>query len=194
MASPSNKPAHFGIISEDPTDFETIRILVSKIIDTTGVGFKSKVGNGCAKISSKCTVWAEDLSNRKCDVLIVVHDLDRKNYDELKNDLQSKLASSAIKDHLVSIPIEELEAWLLADPEGIKSGLRLKRVPKFSGTPETINSPKEKLRDAIFSCSNKEIYYQTSMNPRIAESIDVTKIYAKCPSFKEFYDFVKSHE
>ncbi|MDB5162718.1 MAG: hypothetical protein JWN28_325 [Candidatus Saccharibacteria bacterium] len=194
MASPSNKGiGHIGIISEDSTDFETIRILISKIVDTDGIGFKSKVGNGCAKIRSKCVAWAQDLKNRKCDILIVVHDLDRNDHKKLKAELTSKLSLSAIRNNLVCIPVEEIEAWLIADPIGIKTSLGLKRIPRFSGNPETITSPKEKLREAIFQCSGKEIFYQTSINPRIAGSIDISLVYNKCPSFKEFYDYIKTN-
>lgn len=180
-----------GIISEDNTDFESIKVVISKLIDINGVGFRSKVGN-CTKIRSKCIAMATDLNNKKCNVLIVVIDQDRNDCDTLKKEVASKLSDSAITRRLVAVPVEELEAWFIADPEGIKKSLGLKRKPKFSGLPESISSPKEKLRDQIFACSGNEIFYQTAFNKRIASEIDYQKVYSKCPSFVEFSDFVKS--
>jgi hypothetical protein len=184
------KTSRIGIICEDPTDYEALKVIIRKTINTTRVGFKPKVGNGCSKIRSKCIGWAEDLSNRRCDMLIVVHDLDRRNYKQLHTDLTQKLARSAIDNNFVSIPIEELEAWLLADPKGVMEALNLKRLPRFKGLPETITSPKEKLADEIFMCSRKEIEYQTTMNARIAKHIDLQIVMDRCPSFKLFHDYI----
>lgn len=191
MASSSSKISGIGVIVEDRTDFDAIRILICKTVSVDGVAFKSKVGNGCSKIKSKCVAWSRDLSNRKCNILIVVHDLDRNDYTVLHNDLSKKLSTGAIENHFIAIPVEELEAWFAADPAGIKQALNLAREPKFKGNPETIQSPKEKLRDEIFRCSNKEIAYQTSMNPRIAESVDTAVIATKCPSFKSFVAYLE---
>lgn len=180
-----------GIISEDNTDFEAIKVMISKLVDTEGIGFRSKVGN-CTKIRSKCISMAQDLSNRKCDALIVVIDRDRNDYELLKREIVNKLSSSTITKRLVVVAVEELEAWFTADPDGIKKSLGLKRKPSFTGLPETINSPKEKLRDQVFACSGNEIFYQTALNKRIADGIDYDKVYSKCPSFTEFSDFIKS--
>lgn len=188
--SRSNNAMRIGIISEDNTDFESLKVVISKLIDIDGVGFRSKVGN-CTRIRNKCVAMAADLNNKKCDVLIVVIDQDRNDYNALKREVTNKLSSSTIARRLVAVPVEELEAWFIADPEGIKKSLGLKRKPNFSGLPESISSPKEKLRDQVFACSGNEIFYQTALNKRIASEIDYSKVYSKCPSFVEFSDFVK---
>lgn len=194
MASSENKISKIGIICEESTDFEALKVLILKVINTKKVGFKSKIGNGCTKIRSKCVPWAQDLKNRKCDLLIVVHDLDRKNYKELYEEIDKKLSNSTFARYILSIPVEELEAWIIADPSGIKTALKLKRLPKFKGLPETVASPKEKLRDSIFQCSGKEINYQTSMNARITQSVDIEQLLQKCPSFEKFYNQLKNQE
>ena len=45
--------------------------------------------------------------------------------------------------------------WFLSDPDGIKKVFNLKRKPKIKGNPEAIASPKEKLNDIIYQCSEK---------------------------------------
>lgn len=189
-----SKVTRIGIICEDLTDYEALKVIIKSIIKSDAVGFKCKKGDGCSKIRSKCVAWAKDLSNRKCDMLLVVHDLDRRDYDELHKELTKKLSACAISNHIVSIPIEELEAWFTADPQGIKKSLNLRRTPRFSGLPETISSPKEKLEAEIFVCSGKEVEYQTTMNARIASHLDFALIRSRCPSFKLFHDAIIVHD
>ena len=125
-------------------------------------------------------------------MLVLLHDLDRNNLVKLKKELDEKLSNSPIKNKFVCIPIEEIEGWFLSDPDELQSIFKLKRKPKIKGNPELIASPKEKLEEYIYQCSNKEtIYLNTEHNRKIAETISIELMKQKCNSFKQLYDFIK---
>lgn len=190
-----SKVTCIGIIAEDDSDFHTARILIKRIVAKNNLSFKTMVGHGCGKLKSKASVFAENLYKRGCDMLILIHDCDKNNCRKLLKDLEDKIKSAPFEKKMVCIPIEELEAWFLSDPEAIKKTFTLKRLPRFNGLPETIASPKEKLGEQIFLCSDKlTIFLHTTHNENIAANINLTMIQQKCPSFKLLHDFVLKYE
>lgn len=189
-ASTMSKVKSIGLIVEDDSDYNCLVTIIKRIAKKQNIKFKKVIGNGCGKIKKKALAWSENLHQRGCNVLILVQDLDRNDLLALKTELEKTLATSPISTKLVCIPIEELEAWLLSDQKGLKETFNLKRIPKITGKPETINSPKEILRDLIYSCSDKNVLYITKHNEKIAEDISIELIEQKCPSFAELRTFV----
>lgn len=184
-----------GIIAEDSSDFETAKILIKRILNRDNLSFKKAVGNGCGKLRRKALDYAVDLRKRGCDMLILIHDLDRNIHQELLVDLQLKIEDAPIDKKFVCIPIEELEAWFLGDPDSIKDTFNLNRRPRFNGRPETINSPKETLGEQIYLCSNKStIFLNTKHNQKIAERVCLETVKQRCPSFELLHSFVTSYE
>ena len=185
-----SKVKSIGLIVEDNSDFNCLVTIIKRIVKKDNIKFKKVIGNGCGKIKKKALAWSENLHHRGCNVLILIQDLDRNDLKKLKKELEDVLSTSPISTRLICIPVEELEAWLLSDQKGLKETFNLKRLPKLSGKPETIKSPKEKLRDLIYSCSDKNVLYITKHNERIAQDISIEEIDKKCPSFSELNTFV----
>lgn len=148
-----------GIIAEDDSDYETSKVLIRRIIQKDNIAFKKAIGDGCGKVRRKAFDYSRDLHRRGCNLLILIHDLDRNDEKALKKELEDKLKNSAIKDYFVCIPIEEIEAWFLSDPNGVKEALKLRKSPKIKGHAEQVASPKEKLEKLVSLCSNKEKVY-----------------------------------
>lgn len=185
-----------GIIAEDDSDFESSKILIKKIVRKDNLPFKKMVTHGCGPLKKKAFEHARTLKNRGCDLLILLHDLDRNEIKKLESELQNKLKSNPFfSNYFICIPIEEIEAWFLSDPEGIKKALALNRVPKVKGMPETIHSPKEKLGEYINICSNhNKIYLNTKHNQIIAGKVSIDLIKNKCISFKKLYTFLSNQK
>ncbi|UWX56249.1 DUF4276 family protein [Maribacter litopenaei] len=176
-----------GLIVEDNSDFNSFKIIISRITKKDNLTFKKAVGNGCGKMKRKAVSYANILSKKGCDLIILVHDLDRNDINILRKELNQIINSSNAKNKFVCIPVEELEGWFLGDPEGIKDTFGLGRVPKIKGKPESVDSPKERLEDFVYQCSNKsKIYLNTKHNDLLSERLDLQKIRNKCDSFKEF--------
>lgn len=180
-----------GIIAEDNSDFESVKVLINRI-SSKRLSYKKAIGNGCGRLKRKAIDYSIDLEKRGCDTLILFHDLDRNSYTKLKDELEIKLKDSPIDKKLICIPIEELEAWFLSDPEAIKSVFNLRKTPKTIGTPETINSPKEFLAEQVEKLSDKErVYINTKHNEKLANKLSIDLAKKRCSSFKHLHDFVK---
>lgn len=183
-----------GLAVEDESDFETVRILINRVILKEWIGFKKTLWNGCGRLHRKATDFARTLVSRWCNLIIIVHDRDDNDLDKLREELQASL-DKAYHTNFVCIPIEEIEAWFLSDTNALKVVFGLTKEPKIPWSVENINSPKEKLGECVHSCSGgSKIYINTKHNPLIAARIDINKIYNKCSSFKEFFDFLRAQK
>lgn len=180
-----------GIIAEDDSDVDSIKTLIHRISGNDLIGTKHFVGKGCGKINRKSNLWASNLKEKGCSLLILVHDLDNNDLKELEKKILSAIKPCPFDKYLICIPIQELEAWLLSDPDAIKSVFNLKKTPKITGFPYDINNPKEFLRNIIKKTSNNEIIYlNTKHNSKISQAISIDKVKEKNPSFITFYKFV----
>ena len=193
--SKKKKIKSIGLIVEDNSDFNSFKIIISRVIKKSNLTFKKAIGNGCGKMKRKAVSYANLLSKKGCELIILVHDLDRNNLTQLRNELNQLINSSQAKYNFVCIPIEEIEGWFLGDPEGIRDVFDLNRTPKVSGKPELVASPKEKLEDFVYLCSNKsKIYLNTKHNDLLSANLDLEKIRSKCNSFKELEEFITDFE
>ena len=183
-----------GIIAEDDSDFFSACVLIRRIAKKDNVCFHKFIGRGGGKIKKKCCAWANELHRKGCKTLVLIHDSDDNEPNGLQQKLKGALGQSPIEKHLICIPIQELEAWLLSDPDAIKKGLNLQKKPVVPGQPEQINSPKEYLGKLIYFASNKEkIYLNTKHNIKIAEVLSIDRAKRFCPSFRPFYEFIHKH-
>lgn len=185
---------HVGIIAEDDSDVASAKVLIHRIANNEQIGIKKFVGKGCGRIRRKCNAWANQLKQKGCSALIVIHDRDSNILTDLHIKIKAALDPCAIANYLICIPVQEFEAWLLSDPDAIKSGMNLHHKPNIKGLPETINSPKEHLGELIRKASKGEkIYMNTKHNEKIAEKLSIKKVAQRCPSFVPFRNFIKEH-
>lgn len=195
VASIVNRVRSIAIICEDNSDFSSLRSLIRRLTGKQSLTFKKKIGDGCGKIRRKCLAWSDEFARNGCDMLIVVHDRDKFDYSKLHIELTDMLKGSTFVNRYICIPVEELEAWFLSDPESIKSVMKLDRVPKVKGSPETIPSPKEFIGEQIRLCSNSRVtYLNTTHNEKISKVVSIELLLNRCPSFRLFSDFVLSQK
>ena len=181
-----------GIIAEDMSDVEVIKILLKKIA-TRRFATVQFVGKGCGPLKRKIPGWCAAFKNKGVKSVLIVHDLDRNNALELHDKL-SKLVPDLVFAHTaIVIAIEELEAWLLSDMQAIKDALNLVSIPRVINHPENIASPKEHLGDIIktHSKGRLKIYSNTIHNSLIANKIEISEL-SKCVSFSKFNDFAQN--
>ena len=184
-----------GLIVEDNSDFTSLKIILSRLIGKDNFTFKKAVGNGCGKMKKKALSYANILHRKGCDLVIITHDLDRNNLQDLRKELSTIMNKSNSKNKFVCIPNEEIEAWFLRDPEGIRDTFELNRIPNIKGNPEIINSPKEKLEDYVYQCSEKsKIYLNTKHNDILSTNLNLEKISKRCNSFKELKTYINKFE
>lgn len=177
-----------GVIAEEHNDIDVLYELTCKLTSENNFSFSRFVGHGCGKLRRKCNAWSHDLIRRGCSHLIVMHDLDNNDEDELRKELEDSVGSIAFTGHVILIPIYEIEAWLLSDPLALKQTFGMNKTPEVPAHPETVRNPKEHLRDIVWKYCKKQ-YINTIHNRKIARMIRVEKL-SVCSSFSPYPEFL----
>jgi hypothetical protein len=186
-----SKVKGIGLIVEDNSDFDSFKILIQRITNKDNIKFRKAISIGCGKLRRKASSYAVNLYQKGCNMIIIVQDLDRNEYDSLKKELEEKISSSPANYNFICIPIEEIEAWFLSDPESIKKTFDLERIPKIKGLPETIQSPKEVIEQLVkINSRHTKLYLNTKHNSVLSQNVSLDLINAKCKSFKELNDYI----
>lgn len=185
-----------GIIVEDKTDGEAFEVLIRRInpsITKTPI----RGGNGCSRMERKAKSWMRELSVSGCKAIVLVRDLDRNPLNHCLNDedhMRTRLNEIEIPpsiDRHICIPIEELEAWFFSDPVVLAYVSRANSQPNHKGfsSPHLIMKPKEKLI-AMSRAGNAKPLYSTNDNKDLAERLDLDLCSSRCPSFRDFRQWV----
>ena len=162
--------------------------LTCKLTPENNFSFRKFVGHGCGTLRRKCKAWAENLVSRGCTHIVVIHDLDQHNEADLRELLLNSINGVSCRTNIILIPVYEIEAWLLADPEAIKTTFGMQKVPRIPRNPETIINPKEKLREIVWrGC--KRHYVNTIHNRKIASHVRVARL-SVCRSFRNYPEFI----
>lgn len=178
-----------GVIAEELNDVEVLYEFTAKLIRRNSFSFSRFVGHGCGTLRRKCGAWATNLLTRGCAYLVVIHDLDDRKEKELRSVLESQIQDLDFKRTVVLIPIEEIEAWLLADSNALRSVFRMRTAPAVPRNPETITNPKEHLAGLV-SRNSKTRYVNTIHNRKIAAAIQIELVKDRCPSFARYPQFL----
>jgi hypothetical protein len=179
-----------GIIAEDISDIEVVSEILAKYLNENDFTVKKFVGHGCGKLRNKCASWAKLLTKQGCSHILLFHDLDRHCETVLRNELEYKIRLQSVCDSIVVIPNEEMEAWLLSDPQAIKSVFSLKSKPKYIPDCEAIISPKEYLQKVVWALGRKK-YLNTVHNKRIANLTSLNNL-KRCRSFKVLDEYLQN--
>lgn len=180
-----------GVIAEETNGVDVLYHFTSKLINESSFSFKKFVGHGCGKLRRKCSAWARNLLARGCSHLIVIHDLDSGDLGALHKELTAAVAHVPFEASLILIPVREIEAWLLTDPQAVAAVFKLRRDPKLPSRPETLQDPKKKLAQIVWTAGKKQ-FVNTIHNAKIAKASRISMV-KKCKSFRPFPAFAKKH-
>ena len=178
-----------GVIAEDDSDVVVIKELTLSLMKPKKIGFKRFVGHGCGKLRRKCRAWADNLVRQGCPWIVVVHDLDEYNENELRAELSGAVADVRAQATVVLIPRREIEAWLLYDSEAIALAFNERKRPRLPHDPELLPDPKGFLGKLVYREYSKE-YLNTKHNELIAKHVNVSRLrrsrsFAPHPRFVE---------
>lgn len=185
---------HFGLVAEDPTDGDTIRVIAQRILKRDKVSLRYRADHGSSTLKRKAEAWIAELVEAGCDHIIILHDLDRGRVTLQLNDevdLYRLLDSFKVPTgvpKLICIPIEELEAWFWACPKVVQ--LVGRGSGKAHPSPDRIRKPKEALQRLSRDAGGKP-RYSTNENKRLADVLDIDKCETKCRSFAALRSFIE---
>lgn len=170
-----------GIIAEDSSDVDVAVEILTKYLDRNAFSIKKFAGGGCGTLRRKCSAWAHNLVRRGCEHILVFHDLDENKENELRETLRNEIPPREFPSSLIVIPVKTIEAWLLADSRAIAHTFGLNKQPKRIADCETIQRPKDHLRDLAWR-HGKVRYLNTAHNKIIASATEVVEL-RRCQSF-----------
>ena len=182
----------YGILGEDKSDYETLKILVQRLVNKEKVRFQGKGYTGSGELLKKGGKDLKLLFDSGCTQFIIAHDADQKDSKEVEQELRNEIIKpSGVKAPIcLVVPVQEIEAWLLADVEAVTNIFKGWK-PKPESNPESQSCPKEYLEKLSRDASLKPRYRHATHNPQLAKHIDLEKVSKCCPSFRPLEAFVK---
>jgi len=184
----------YGIIGEHPTDVDTLKVLVKKIAKNNAVKVHVKGYGGAGQLFRKGAKQLTQFSGAPhyCQRFIVCYDSDGNDPKERHRAVANKIIKpSKVKNPCcILIPVQELEAWILADIQAVQNVIT-SWAPKEITNPEAISKPKEHLEKLSRASNKRPRYDHTLHNDKVAAYLDLAKVAAKCVSFRPLINFVE---
>ncbi len=183
----------YAILGEDESDTEMLKVLIRKIHADDSVRVKCKGFSGCKEMLRKGASYFKSFKDLGCKYFIVAYDADRESPVARRQEALEKVVHAAqVTHHCVLVPVQEIEAWILADLPAIK---RSNVCPGWNpedefSNPENVADPKERLEKLSRNAKQHSRYNHVSHNPRVASYLDLDVVAQKCPSFRPLHDFV----
>ena len=183
---------YLGVIAEDSSDVAVIEECVKKVWRGQEWRIKAFAENGGDTIERKCKVWSALLDRQGCKHLVIIRDLDRRPLEDIRKRLADASSPNPIGSRVVIIPVQAIEAWLLADEEALRSVFNIRERLRAIPNPEGLLDPKTELKRLIYNRTGKRReYINTVHNGRIAAAAMLTKL-RRCESFRPLEDFLRN--
>lgn len=179
----------FAILAEDDSDAEALSYIVKRHFKDDRLPIRRKGYDGCATLCRKGARDIKTWRNQGISRFVVCHDSDLNPPEMILEKVMTKIVRPAgVTDQCcIAVPVQEIEAWLIADEEAISS-----IIPTFRFNeqlhPESIADPKEWLVKQSKAANGKPLYSPKTFNAKVARLIRLDVVQAKCPSFKAFLD------
>ena len=181
----------YGIIGEDASDVNVLKVLVRRLRQDAGVPIKVKGYAGCGEMLRKGVAQLCAFADLGCTRFIICHDADGPDPAERFHRVNQELVRPAgiAGRCCVVIPVQELEAWILADIQAV-TNVFASWHPESVANPESIQSPKEHLERLSRALNLRPRYSHATHNERVAKYLDLAMVKRKCPSFRPLQEFV----
>jgi hypothetical protein len=183
-----------AILAENISDAEVLTHLVRRRSNDYGLRVKKRGYGGCAVL---CKKGARDISawvSLGVTRIIVCHDADCNSPDTITERVVKQIIrpSGFEGPACVAVPVEEIEAWMIADEVAINQVIPSFKL-KGHSNPESIQYPKEWLCAQSRVANGKPLYSPKTFNPAVARRLRFEVVARKCPSFKNFLQWVDRH-
>jgi hypothetical protein len=182
----------FAILGEDYSDVDTLKVILRRLRGDPHLPIRGKGYSGSGELLQKGCNQLLAFAELGCRHFVVCHDADGADPAPHHAQVAARIVKPAgVADRCcIVIPVQELEAWLLADIEAVSNLFDWQPHP--IANPENVPSPKEHLEKLSRISKHRSRYNHAKDNPRLAEHIDLAKVSKKCRSFHPLEKFVQS--
>lgn len=177
----------FAILAEDESDAEVLSHIVKRRLGNDRLSVRCKGYDGCGGL---CAKGARDIRSWRLQGVqrfIVCHDADATPPEMIRDKVLKAIVRPAEAEGVccIAVPVQEIEAWLIADEDAISTVIPSFR---FGGhrQPESLQDPKEWLRKKSIAANGKPLYSPKTFNAAVAKHLRLDVVEQKCPSFKAF--------
>jgi hypothetical protein len=185
--------AVYGVIAEDPSDIDTLRVLIRRLSNNSGLPLKGKGYGGCGEMLRKGASQLKLFADLGCKRFIICYDADGPDATARRQELVDRIiAPTGIvrASCLALVPVQEIEAWILADVHQAVPHVIPSWKPAEVSGPESIASPKEHLEQLSRGSNKKPRYVYTIHNSRVAAFLNFPTVLKKCKSFRPLEKFI----
>lgn len=184
----------YAVLGEDKSDAQTIKVLIQRIAGDGSLKVKAVGFRGGSNLLRKGKQKLMVLQNLGFTRFIIAHDADGPDPAPIRQKIIERVIrpSSLSEACCIVIPVQEIEAWILADivvARNVLTGWR----PKAIASPESITNPKEELIRLSRDAKRRPRYDNAIHNERLAKYLDLEVIRQKCPSFRPLMEFVRGN-
>ena len=187
----------YGVLGEDKSDVATLKVLIRKLADDKSIPIKTKGYRGCGEMLKEGSKQLKLFAKLGCNRFIVCYDADNEKpnnrYQEVVKRIIKKSGLTGLEKEMICIiiPVQEIEAWILADIEAVTHIFK-NWHPKPISNPEFIESPKEYIEKLSRDAKKRPRYNHATHNEKVAQHLNLEKVSQKCPSFNSLVELVKS--
>jgi hypothetical protein len=188
--------AVYGVIAEDPSDIETLRVLIRRLSNNSGLPLKGKGYSGCGEMLNKGASQLKLFARLGCKRFIICYDADGPDAMARRQAVVEKIiipSGLPQTSCLALVPVQEIEAWILADIHQAVPHVIPSWKPDEVSNPEGIASPKEHLEHLSRGSNKKPRYVYTIHNSQVARYLAFATVHRKCKSFRPLQQFIVGH-
>ncbi|MDQ6990344.1 MAG: DUF4276 family protein [Mariprofundaceae bacterium] len=186
----------YGIIAEDKSDVEVLKVIVKRLANNQSISMKGKGYHGCGEMLRKGSSQLKVFLKLGCQRFIICYDADRSSPCHRYDEAVAKIITPfGHKDkYCVLVPIQEIEAWILADLQAVTKIIPSWVPTKIYNHPESVNDPKEALEKLSRNTKKRPRYSHATHHVKIAEHLNLSRVKAKCKSFLPLENLVLKGE
>ena len=184
----------YGIIGEDRSDVETLKVIVKRLAVDEHLPVKIKGYGGCGELLRKGAKQLKAFADLGCTKLIACYDADGPDFRQRFHQLmESVVNASGVQEKCCAvIQLHELEAWIIAYIGAVTNVFSSWNTNPITSAPESVPNPKEFLESLSRAENKKPRYSHAVHNEKIALHLDLQRVYDRCPSFRGLAGFVRT--
>jgi Domain of unknown function (DUF4276) len=165
-----------GLIVEDESDEVALSVLVRKCRNDVSLKTRKCRGTVLGKFRGLVTELYRRYTPEKT---LIVCDADGKDPSHILRSFKDRGLDSFQFPVSLIVIVQELEAWLIADPDALQG---ITRVRKDFKHPEKVRDPKRELLRLLPT----GMAYTPQTAARIAEAVNLNLLGERCPRFELF--------